>query len=255
LASTSFDSILIVWKASSGAAQLALEPYYSATVAWSPQGNQIACASSDGRGNPCISIIDAGTGRVVHVLERVHDSSVSAIAWSESNFCIGSSSTNAIKIWSPNPNAQPLKLSIGAQSHYVNSIAWSPKGNRLAAAYYDCMVKIWDYPSGRLLHAVKAHSDEVVSVSWSPSGDRLASASHDGSICIHDCHGTPRIVGYLFALDDKGFAATAEGYVAGDSEALGAVRFSDGQATYELSDLPEFHSLKHVEKAFRSRAA
>ena len=68
----------------------------------------------------------------------------------------------------------------------VNSVAFSPDGQRLASGSGDKTVKIWDSATGKELFALKGHADPVTSVAFSPDGQRLASGSRDQTVKIWD---------------------------------------------------------------------
>ncbi|KAH7634864.1 hypothetical protein B0T09DRAFT_276202 [Sordaria sp. MPI-SDFR-AT-0083] len=71
-------------------------------------------------------------------------------------------------------------------SDAVNSVAFSPDGQRLASGSYDHTIKIWDPASGSCLQTLEGHSHSVNSVAFSPDGQRLASGSYDHTIKIWD---------------------------------------------------------------------
>ncbi|KAL8364758.1 hypothetical protein RB595_003843 [Gaeumannomyces hyphopodioides] len=71
-------------------------------------------------------------------------------------------------------------------SDSVNSIAFSPDGQRLASASGDNTVKLWDAATGACLQTLEGHSDSVNSIAFSPDGQRLASASSDKTVKLWD---------------------------------------------------------------------
>ncbi|KAJ3453415.1 hypothetical protein MRS44_017662 [Fusarium solani] len=73
-------------------------------------------------------------------------------------------------------------------SHRVNSVAFSPDGQRLASASRDQTVKVWDATTGRCQATLEGHGDMVYSVVFSPDtgSQRLASASWDKTVKIWD---------------------------------------------------------------------
>jgi WD40 repeat protein len=69
---------------------------------------------------------------------------------------------------------------------WVNSVAFSADGDRLASASHDKTVRVWDAKTGQPLHTLEGHTSSVSSVAFSADGDRLASASHDRTVRVWD---------------------------------------------------------------------
>jgi WD40 repeat protein len=68
----------------------------------------------------------------------------------------------------------------------VSSVAFSHDSTRLASAFGDSTVKIWDTSSGACLQTLEGHSSYVSSVAFSHDSTRLASASGDSTVKIWD---------------------------------------------------------------------
>ncbi|KAG0010898.1 hypothetical protein BGZ80_001100, partial [Entomortierella chlamydospora] len=67
-------------------------------------------------------------------------------------------------------------------SSTVQSVVYSPKGDRIASGSSDSTVRLWDVDTGECVHTLQGHSDTVQSVVYSPKGDRIASGSDDKSV-------------------------------------------------------------------------
>jgi eukaryotic-like serine/threonine-protein kinase len=58
----------------------------------------------------------------------------------------------------------------------VNSVAWSPDSQHIAAAIFNT-VQVWETTTGKAVLTYQGHSDSVWSVAWSPDGTHTASGS------------------------------------------------------------------------------
>src|SRR5437868_6325440 len=69
---------------------------------------------------------------------------------------------------------------------WVGCVSFSPDGKQLAAASADSSARIFDFKTGRQIHALRGHKDYVVSLAFAPNGSALATASYDLTARIWD---------------------------------------------------------------------
>jgi WD40 repeat protein len=149
------------------------------TVAWSPDGQQVATASRDGSAR--IWHVDSAT---VTGLLRGHTDMVEALAWSpdSSQIATGSRDTT-IRVWDVNTAAE---IAILACDDFVRGVAWSPDGSILAGTSRDRTVRLWQTGDWLRRSTLEGHSGDIWGVTWSPDSTRLATASHDRAVIIWD---------------------------------------------------------------------
>jgi WD40 repeat protein len=66
----------------------------------------------------------------------------------------------------------------------VYSVAFSPDGEILAMASYDCAVKLWNVKTGKRLDSLRGHDDFVWSVAFSPATKLIATGGEDNTVRI-----------------------------------------------------------------------
>lgn len=150
------------------------------SVAFSPDGRQLASASDDGTVN--LWAVVRGE-RLVTV--KAHSEPVFSVVFSPDGLHFASASEDGtIKIWLAATRAHVRTLR--RHDSRIASVVYSPDGKQLASASWDKTVKTWDAATGVCIKTLKGHSDWVDSVTYSPNGKQLASASHDSTVKLWD---------------------------------------------------------------------
>jgi WD40 repeat protein len=87
-------------------------------------------------------------------------------------------------VWDANTGEQLREL----QGHTgsVNSIAFSPDGNKIVSGSFDHSVRVWDVKTGKQLRELQGHTGSVTSVAFSPDGNKIVSGSEDQSVQVWD---------------------------------------------------------------------
>jgi len=140
----------------------AAAPLSIVSVAWSPDGKRLATESDDGA-----KVWDAETGK--ELLTVTGDS----VAWNSDGTRLATATREGAKVWDAETGQELLTLS--GPRGWVETLAWSPDGKRLAAA--GSAVKVWDAETGQELLALSHSLTDIGlshSVAWSPDGKRLA---------------------------------------------------------------------------------
>ena len=77
-----------------------------------------------------------------------------------------------------------LAQTLTGHTDAVWSVALSANGRRLFSGGADCLIKVWDLRTGRVVSTLSGHRDIVRSIALSPDGQTLVSGSGDKTIKI-----------------------------------------------------------------------
>jgi WD40 repeat protein/serine/threonine protein kinase/tetratricopeptide (TPR) repeat protein len=151
------------------------------SMAWKPDGSRLAsCDSGDGR----IEIWNVSTGLVESTLQT-QMGGVERVVWSPDGRQLVAAHAQGFKVWDVTSGKEVFSLwpvLAGQPASWIpgKAVAWSPKGDRLAAGNWimtdeSYTVKIWDTTSWQ--EVAKIHRPvrpPVFSLAWSPDARQLA---------------------------------------------------------------------------------
>ena len=90
--------------------------------------------------------------------------------------CLSGHLDDTIKVWDATTGEEILTLK--GHTGWVNSVAFSPDGQRIVSGSYDNTIKVWDATTGEETFTLKGHTSVVSSVAFSPDGQRIVSGGH-----------------------------------------------------------------------------
>jgi WD40 repeat protein len=144
-----------------------------ASVAFSPDGRQLASASGD----RTVKLWDVTTGLELHTL-RGHTARVFQVAFSSDGQRVASAGEDGtVRVW--DVTAAVAVLTLRSHAGPIRSVAYSRDGRQLASAGEDRLVRIWDAVTGEEVQLLRGHRHGIRCLAFHPDGRRVVSASDE----------------------------------------------------------------------------
>jgi WD40 repeat protein len=148
---------------------------YVCSVAFNPDGTRLFTASGDGT----VRVWDALTGNELRVIRGAlwdYESSVFAVAFSPDATQVATrdNSENTIHVCSLETGQESAVLR--GHEDWIQRVAFSPDGTRLASGSTIGTIRIWDPAIGEEVAVLRGQERIVQSLAFDPTGRRLAAA-------------------------------------------------------------------------------
>jgi len=183
-------------------------------VKFSSDGKLIATAGSDGN----VQISDVSTGNGIRLFPIRADDSKASLAFHPTK-AILATARHDLRFFDLQ-NGKRIDLLAAGPTNEVQSVVFSPDGNRLALGMENGQVSVWDFVTGRLSRRFQQHSASagINVLCFSHDGLFLASGGDDELVVLYDVRRgmstrleghTDKVFGLAFAPDDKTLVSTS----------------------------------------------
>jgi WD40 repeat protein len=186
-----FKRRIRVWDVQTGAERFSREVNDSvACLAALPDGRGLAVGVSDlgGGTNNAVVTFDAVTGdRLVELQTR--RKFITSLTFTSDSRRLAAGFNGAVQIWDI-PNRKLLRTLDGFERG-VTRLAFSPKGDLLAAGTHDGQVWVWSAATGRRTRVIDTGTRGVRSLAFSADGKFLVTATNKAPVAVWDVSPPP----------------------------------------------------------------
>lgn len=181
---------LLVWEWQSESYVLKQQGHYydMNTLAFSPDGQNIATGGEDGK----VKLWNASSG-FCFVTFPEHSASISSVEFAKQGQVLFSASLDGTVRAFDLVRYRNFRTFTSPTPVQFCSLAVDPSGEVVAAGSQDSFeIYLWSVQTGKLLDILSGHTAPVSGLSFSPTGDQLASCSWDRSVRFWGVYGRSR---------------------------------------------------------------
>lgn len=146
------------------------------SVAFSPEGTQIASAGWDG----LVRVWNVESGEEIGSFQNHNDRVLSVAYAPDGQTLVSGSRDKTVRVWDINTFGEVRRFD--GHEGDVMSVTFSPDGSMIASGSADDTVRLWDVESQSIIHTLTGHGGDVTTVAFSPDATLLLSGSIDGSM-------------------------------------------------------------------------
>ncbi|HEV3486494.1 MAG TPA: WD40 repeat domain-containing protein, partial [Vicinamibacterales bacterium] len=186
LASASYDKLVKLWDAATGAERATLKEHSDAVyaVAFAPGGKLLLSAAGD----RTIKVWDTVSGKRLLTINDPLDAVYSLAVHPSGERIAAAGADRMIRTWSLSAGPAPaatLTASVFAHGDAVLGLAYAPDGSALVSAGADRVIKVWDAVTLREKQLLEPQPDWVLGLALSGDGRWLAAGRYDGTIGLY----------------------------------------------------------------------
>jgi WD40 repeat protein len=194
----------------------------SPSLAFSPGGTRLACASAEPTGVIRVWNLQNGQAQTL----KGSWGGPSSISFSPDGNFIAAADANladaAIRIWNLDKGTADL---LGRSKRQVTSVIFSSDGKTVASGSWDETVRLWDVTTGQS-RTLADDCSCVCCLAFSPQGDKVAASSLDSKIRVWNVtNGRARTIGVCDNINDVAFSTDGEALATASSN--GTIRLWD----------------------------